>query len=197
MTASELGVTLQNGCRITHGSGSNIKRPFPDIDLTMHELSAGSSTTFRGQFGFIQFTTELRLPRHVHMDKAQRNLVTERILVLHGVGLVELNGKVYVVGPGSLVDIKGGVPHTWTACPKQVLLPDGTVSDGTFTMVYEYEEVTAFFSTASIDTVTNVSEYRAYEGSLEDIRFPKMSAQEVVETATLIWGSEQGSLYVA
>lgn len=99
------------------------------------------------------------------MDASKQKLVDERILVLNGVGLVEIAGKVYVgmfivsgsaviftaravvddlarvltghyiVAPGTLVDAIGGVPHTWTACPPGVKLPDGSVSKGTFTMV--------------------------------------------------------------
>lgn len=81
------------------------------------------------------------------MDAAQKELVDERILVLNGVGLVELAGKIWAVAPGTLVDAVGGVPHTWTACPAGVQLPNGTVSEGKFTMVYEYEEPTSFYPT--------------------------------------------------
>ena len=75
------------------------------------------------------------------MNSDKTKLVDERILVLSGVGAVEIAGKIYVTAPGTLVDAVGGVPHTWSACPAGVRLPDGTVSDGKFTMVYEYEEV--------------------------------------------------------
>ena len=61
--------------------------------------------------------------------------VAERILVLNGVGMMELNGEMYVVAPGSLVEIAPGVPHTWTACPPGVTLPDHTASDGRFLMI--------------------------------------------------------------
>ena len=120
------GVALPHGCRVTHGSGANVKTPFPDIPLVMHELHAGGGS-FGGQFGFIPFTDRLRLPRHVHLDEAEGgDLLAERILVLNGVGLTELGGAIVLVAPGSLVDIAPGVPHTWTACPPGVRLPDGT-----------------------------------------------------------------------
>ena len=120
-----LGFLLPNGCRITHGIGSTVKTPFSTIPLTMHELYPGGAldvpSTSRGQFGFIPFNHELRLPRHVHVTMADRDedrrLLAERILVTGGVGLVELNGDIYVIPPGALVDIPDGVPHTWSACP--------------------------------------------------------------------------------
>jgi hypothetical protein len=77
------------------------------------------------------------------------------------------------VAPGSLVETVGGVPHTFTACPKGVRLPDGTVSTGTFTVVYEYEEPTSFLPTALTQVVEKVSKYQPLEGPLEEIRFPK------------------------
>lgn len=101
----------------------------------MHELSPSNSKGFQGQLGFIEFTSELRLPRHIHMDAAKKKLVDERILVLNGVGLVEIAGQIWATAPGTLVDAIGGVPHTWSAAPAGVKLPDGTVSNGKFTMV--------------------------------------------------------------
>jgi hypothetical protein len=71
------------------------------------------------------------------MDLARQKLVSERILVSHGVGIVELAGELFVAAPGSLVEAIGGVPHTQPACPAGVKLPDGTVSEGRFPMVYE------------------------------------------------------------
>jgi hypothetical protein len=190
-----LGINLPNGYQITHRNGSNIKAPFPDIPLEMHELFDGDSgdlnKSYRGQFGFIPFDSSLRLPRHVHIgppDKdGKKMLVTERILVLNGVALVELSGIVYVVAPGSLVTICAGVPHTWTACPAGVKLPDGQVSDGTFLMVYEYEEVTGFFPTKQTDTLTSADQYIRYEGDLEEIRFPNLTKEEVVGNASIFW----------
>lgn len=197
----EIGVVLQdvNVCRISHGSGANIKTPFPDMmpDLTMHELCPSSSKSFSGPLGYIEFTTDIRLPRHIHMDPTKQKLVDERIMVLHGVGLVELAGKYYVVAPGSLVDAVGGVPHTWTACPAGVKLPDGTVSTGTFTMVYEYEEPTSFFPTKSTDVITDAAQYEPFSGDLDEIRLPKLSAQQVVKTARIVLNKEESGVSLA
>ena len=193
---SSTGVLLPNGCRVTHGTGANVKEPFPDIPLVMHELSPGDdgATSFRGQFGFIPFTDQLRLPRHVHIDEeaprsegAGRTLLAERILVLNGVGLTELNGSVFLVAPGSLVDIAPGVPHTWTACPPGVRLPDGSTSDGRFLMIYEYSRRTGFFPTEGITPIHEAAAYRRYTGDLDAIRFPKLTAREVVERASFVW----------
>lgn len=183
---------LDNGCRITHGNGANVKKPFSDIDLTMHELSPSNKNGFRGQMGCIEFTSDLRLPRHIHMDAAQKELVDERILVLNGVGLVELAGKIWAVAPGTLVDAVGGVPHTWTACPAGVQLPNGTVSEGKFTMVYEYEEPTSFYPTESTVPVSNASEYLPFQvKDFDGIRFPKLTAREVAEQASVVLHKEQ------
>lgn len=190
-----LGVLLPNGCRIAHGQGTNTKSPFSNIPVVMNELDRGGGKLYRGQFGFIMFDETVRLPRHIHISTChyksdQKLLVTERILVLDGVALVELNGRVYVIPPGSAVTINPGVPHTWTACPAGVKLPDGSSAEGKFCMVYEYEEQTGFFATKSTKTISSVDEYEEYEGDLEDIRFPLMRKQDVVETACLIWNRE-------
>ena len=205
------GLELPNGCLISHGEqGSTVKRPFDFIPgLVMNELSAGSphqnatvcdntkvAASFHGQLGIIPFTTTHRLPRHVHIaespgDPNKKILVTERILVLNGVALVELNGKIYIIPPGALVTIAPGVPHTWNACPAGIKLPDGATSDGTFLMVYEYESPTGFFPTAQVETLNDVSMYVKFEGALETIRFPELTAEEVVEQGTVIWGTEQ------
>ncbi|ETS79750.1 hypothetical protein PFICI_09603 [Pestalotiopsis fici W106-1] len=188
--ATRLGYRFSNNCRITHGSGANVKKPFPEMNLTMHELVAGSTKRFAGQLGFIEFSTDLRLPRHVHMDLDKKRLTDERIMVLHGAGMVEIAGEIYVVAPGSLVDAIGGVPHTWTACPPGIRLPDGTITNGKFTMVYEYEEPTAFFPTASAQPITDASQYQEFRGNLDDIRFPVLSASEVVQRASIVFGKE-------
>lgn len=202
-----LGITLPNGSRIVHGGGSNIKRPFADMpSLEMHELDAGTNTaaageglakSFHGQLGFIPFTTSVRLPRHVHLatlsagqDGQREKLVTERILVLNGVALVQLNGLTYVIPSGALVTIAPGVPHTWTACPANVTLPDGEVSDGEFLMVYEYEDVTGFFPTDSVETLQSAEDYVGYTGDLDRIRFPQMTAEDVMKESRLVWGTE-------
>ncbi|EME47466.1 hypothetical protein DOTSEDRAFT_69412 [Dothistroma septosporum NZE10] len=195
--AHDVGVTLPNGCNIAHGHGANVKKPFQDVDLTMHELSPSNEQGYRGQLGFIEFTTEYRLPRHIHMSIDKTKLIDERIMILHGVGLVEIAGEYFAVAPGSLVTTVGGVPHTFTACPPGVRLPDGAVSTGTFTMIYEYEEATTFFPTQSTKVTADPAQYEAWEGSLEDIRFPKMTAEQVVEKGHVVFNKEQMKLSLA
>jgi len=192
--------------------------------LEMHELDPGTESAsgtparevldgadaaaprlaqvFHGQLGFIPFTTSIRLPRHVHIATSpatsslgkDQDLVTERILVLDGVALVQLNGLTYVIPPGSLVTIGPGVPHTWTACPPHVKMPDGEVSQGRFLMVYEYEQSTGFFPTDGVDTLRSAREYVEYKGDLDRIRFPAMTAADVVREGKLVWGREVMSL---
>ncbi|KAJ5820648.1 hypothetical protein N7474_006239 [Penicillium riverlandense] len=180
-----------------HTDWAHIKKPFSDINLTMHELCSKSAKVFSGQVGFIEFTSELRLPRHIHMDMEMRKLTDERIIVLNGVGLAEIAGRVYVVAPGSLVDAIGGVPHTWTACPAGVRLPDGSISTGSFTMVYEYEDPTRFFPTASTEVVKDASGYIPFEGSYDDIRIPKLTADEVVDRSFIVFNKELTRLHLA
>ena len=199
---STTGVLLPNGCRITHGTGANIKKPFPDIPLVMHELHAGDQRTafFSGQFGFIPFTDQLRLPRHVHIgagadeghDTSAGTLLAERILVLKGVALTELTGAIVLVAPGSLVDIAPGVPHTWTACPPGVRLPDGGTSDGQFLMIYEYSRQTGFFPTDKVTPIGSAAEYERYTHDLDAIRFPHLTARQVVERASFVWDKAVG-----
>ena len=186
------GVSLRSGCRVTHGAGAGVKQPFATIPLVMHELSAGGSG-FCGQFGFIPFRDDFRLPRHVHLGDDE-TLVAERILVLNGVGLAELNGEILVVAPGSLVDIAPGVPHTWTACPPGVRLPNGMVSDGSFLMIYEYAAPTGFFPIVETGTLSAAADYQPFTGDLEAIRFPVMTASDVVARATLVWGLDERTL---
>lgn len=198
MTAADIkpiGFLLPNGCRVTHGSGANVKTPFADIPLTMHELFPGGAlsvpSTSRGQFGIIPFNHELRLPRHVHVTMAERDedrrLLAERILVTGGVGLVELNGDIFVIPHGTLVDIPEGVPHTWSACPPGVPMPDGTQSTGTFLMVYDYAEPTTFFPIEGTRTLGSMAEYVPFGGKLQDICFPKLSADQVRAEAAFVW----------
>ena len=198
--SNDIGVALDHGCRITHGAGATIKHPFPDImpDLTMHELSPSNASGFKGQLGFIEFNTSIRLPRHIHMRTDRSRLLDERIMVLHGVGMVEICGEIWVVASGSLADLPGGVPHTWTACPAGVRLPDGSVSEGRFTMVYEYEEPTSFFPTRSTRLVREVGEYEAWEGQgFGEIRFPLLRKEDVVEKARCVVGKEVARLKLA
>ncbi|KIW33261.1 uncharacterized protein PV07_00128 [Cladophialophora immunda] len=198
-TANSCGITLPNGCTIVHGQGANIKHPFSDIPVEMHELDAGGARAFAGQFGFIEFSTDFRLPRHVHIappslpssPSPPQKFVAERIVVLNGVALVELNGDIYVIPPQSLVTIAPGVPHTWTACPAgvSVPVPQGTtevVSQGTFLMLYEYEEPTAFFPTRQTRTLSSVDEYERCD-DLETIRIPRLSADEVRQRCWFVW----------
>ena len=185
------GVALPHGCRITHGSGAAVKTPFADMPLTMHELSAGGGSAFGGPYGFIPFTTAVRLPRHVHLGApaadGARAMLAERIMVLNGCGLVELAGALHVVARGSLVEIGPGVPHSWTACPAGIRMPDGTSADGGFLMVYEYEAPTGFFPIASTEPLATAAAYAAYEGDYEAIRIPALDAAEVATRATLVW----------
>ncbi len=187
------GVLLPNGCRVTHGTGATVKQPFPDIPLVMHELHGGDddgTAGFAGQFGFIPFTDAMRLPRHVHLaqERAGRggHLLAERILVVNGVALTELNGEVLLVAPGSLVDIAPGVPHSWTACPAGVRLPNGTVSDGRFLMIYEYAERTSFAPVEGTAPLADAGGYRPYRGDLDAIRFPLLTPRQVVECASFV-----------
>lgn len=217
------GFTLSNGTRIAHQAGAVTKTPFTDLGfpVDMHELTANKSTTldpeterpisFAGQLGLIDFDTSVRLPRHVHIappdekDTSKQKFVAERILVVIGFAMTELNGDIYVIPPRTLVTIAPGVPHTWTACPAGVspasAFPeydadmlqdmDRHVSEGKFLMVYEYEEETGFFPTAQTSTLTSVEEYkRANESELEELRFPSLTAAEVLERGWIVWGQE-------
>lgn len=188
---ADLGYHFPNGCRITHGTGANVKKPFDFMSLIMHTFTITSAKNFHGQLGYIEFTTEHRLPRHIHMDLEQKKLVDERIMVIGGVGIVEVAGEYWVVAPGSLVDAIGGVPHTWSACPAGVKLPDGTVSNGTFTMIFEYEDETKFFPTKSTKCITDVADYEEHKGDLEEIRFPVLTAQDVVDKAKIIFNKDK------
>lgn len=196
--SSDLGVRLANGTRITHGDAATVRRPLANAPLVMHELFSGAEpgagTPFRGQFGFIEFNHHCRLPRHVHISLheavEERTLLPERILVIGGAGLTELGGEIVLVAHGSLVDIPPGLPHTWNACPPGVVLPDGTVSDGKFTMVYEYSERTKFFPIAGTSALTDAAQYVEYKGDLEAIRFPELTAREVTERAAFVWNRD-------
>lgn len=186
------GLVLTNGCHAVHGAGAAVKYPFAALPVVMHELDAGG-LAYAGQFGFIPFRADFRLPRHVHIATGGDQkpvLLPERILVVGGVGLVELNGEIMAVAPGTLLDIPPGVPHTWTACPPGVRFPDGTVSDGTFLIIYNYSKATGFFPTKSTRPIADVEDYVAYEGDLEAIRFPALSAAEVASGIPFVWDRE-------
>ena len=162
----------------------------PYTPVVMNELYLGATPqadfAFRGQLGFIEFNTDCRLPRHVHIG-ADGRLLPERILVLNGIGLAELGGEIVLVAPGSLVDIPPGLPHTWNACPPGLVLPDGRASDEHSTMVYNYSETTKFFPTAQTRTLRDVGDFEAFTGDVEDIRFLKLTARDVVGTASYVW----------
>jgi quercetin dioxygenase-like cupin family protein len=221
-----------NNTVITHINAANIKSPFQSVGIpvTMHEMSHGftpsnqtshprppssslsSDVSFSGQLGIIEFDITIRLPRHVHISG--NKFTTERILVLNGVALVELNKQIYVIPPKTLVTIAPGVPHTWTACPpgfniaealkmrredlstahngmdelKTEALPtEPLISTGTFLMVYEYEEVTGFFPTEQTETLKTVGDYKHCD-DLERVRFPSLTADEVRKNGWLVWG---------
>ena len=197
-SSGELGVLLSNRCRVVHGAADRTKRPFDAIPVVLHELDGGVSRTggrpFCGQFGFIQFDSELRLPRHVHMEHddgaAASRFVAERTLIVNGVGLAELAGEIYIVAPGSLVEVGPGVPHAWTACPAGMALPDGTMSTGEFLMIYEYAAPTGFFPVEATGVLDEASDYREYRGDLEAIAFPRLTLAEIAVRASLVWNRD-------
>lgn len=192
------GIHLSNGSTIVHGTGINKKTVFTELGfpVTMNELYPGKTISFGGQLGLIDFDTSTRLPRHVHIYEGK--FIYERILVLEGYALVEMNGEIYVIPPRTLVTIAPGVPHTWTACPKGIRLDrvfegeEGVggekESTGSFLMVYEYEEPTSFCPTRQTETLGDVSEYVACEeGGLEEIRIPELSREQVLERAWFVY----------
>ena len=191
------GLTLPSGSRFNHEAAALLKQPFPSLipHLSLHELSSGQETAYRGQMGLIHFTQAHRLPRHVHIatgsDGSER-LIAEQILVTGGVALVELNGTVYIVPPNTLTTIAPGVPHTWNACPPGIRLPDGSVSNGSFLMFYQYEEDTGFFPTDQFETFTSVDQYRRrpFQGDLERVRFPELTKEAVAKTSRLVWAHQ-------
>lgn len=212
---SGVGITLPNGSHITSGTGTNRKTVFSSLGfpVTMNELWPGTdraeppSLSFGGQLGLIDFDTSIRLPRHVHIAEVRtgagmetvERFIHERILVLQGVALVEMNGEIYVVPPRSLVTIAPGVPHTWTACPAGIRVGcgdgdgngDGVVSNGTFLMVYEYEDSTSFRPTRQTETLGDVSEYVACdEEELDSIRMPKLDVADVLQTCWFVYNKE-------
>ena len=141
----------------------------------------------------INFTTDIRLPRHVHISQQPNDthrLVSERIIVLNGTAIVEICGNMYVITPKTVVHIAAGAPHTWTACPAGVDVrgaidvsedvPLETFSTGKFLMVYEYEEVTGFYPTSRTEMLSRPEDYeKAGEETWTDIMIPRMNADEV------------------
>ncbi len=220
-----------NNTTITHINAANAKSPFQSVGIpvTMHELSHGFTPSsqashstlpsssqpldisFSGQFGIIDFDTTIRLPRHVHIS--ENHFTTERILVLNGTALVELNKQIYIIPPRTLVTIAPGVPHTWTACPAGLNISEAlklrrrdtsagagevnakslpmepVISSGTFLMVYEYEEVTGFFPTEQTETLKTFGDYKRCD-DIERIRFPLLTADEVGKSGWFVWGKD-------
>ncbi|KAK2780565.1 hypothetical protein CKAH01_00509 [Colletotrichum kahawae] len=64
------------------------------------------------------------------------------------------------------------------------------LSTGSFTMVYEYEEPTSFFPTASAEPITDPSQYQPFTGNYDEIRIPKLSAREVAEQARIVFNQD-------
>lgn len=154
---------------------------------------------FSGQLGLIHFSTHIRLPRHVHIaespESGSQYLVSERIIVLNGTAIVEICGQLYVVPPETMVHIAAGAPHTWTACPAGVPIATHgreesgveSVSTGSFLMVYEYEDVTAFYPTAQTEVLKTVECYeRSEEEEWPETMIPVMDAEEVVRRCRFV-----------
>lgn len=210
MADFQYGFLLPDGTRIAHGDGSFTRPAFPPetgLPGTMHVFSPGHSVDpsipcFCGTAGVFHFDTTCRMPRHVHMttnSDEPLGFVTEKILVLNGIALAELSGTMYVIPPMSLVTIKAGSPHTWTACPAGLdlqrlgLSGEKLVSDGQFTAVFEYDEPTKFCPTANKETLTRVDEYVSCD-DLHTIRFPALTVEDVIEQCIFIWGREAKAL---
>lgn len=203
----EYGFALPNGVHIVHGEGALGKDAFPpevDISGRLYEFSPGRASEFTtpsfcGAQGCFDFTVDVRMPRHVHLTRAEegkQRFVVEKIFVPYGVGLAELGGELFVIPPRTLILIAAGVPHTWTACPAglnvtKTLGLDGQdkeiISDGRFMAVYEYEEPTAFSPTAQIHTLRDASEYVRCD-DIHSIRIPKLNVEQVMQQASFVWG---------
>lgn len=202
----EYGFTLSNGVHIVHGEGSLGKDAFPpeiNIPGRLYEFSPGhavdaATPAFCGAQGCYEFDVDTRMPRHVHLscpELGEQRFVLENIFVPYGVGLAEFGGELFVIPPKTLILIKAGVPHTWTACPpglnvtKALGLTDGEeiISDGKFMAVYEYEAPTGFFPTAQTNALHKASEYVRCE-DLHSIRIPKLGVDEVLQKASIVWG---------
>jgi hypothetical protein len=203
--AGEYGFLLGNGSRIVHGSGADVRSAFaPELGIpgTLHLFSVGhamdpvSTPPFSGAMGFFPFDTSMRMPRHVHISTGPgpRRFITEKVLTVAGVGLVELAGEVFVVPPLTMVLIAPGVPHTWTAAPRGLDLlamrvaDEKIVSDGKFSAVFEYEDATTFYPTEQKAKLQDVADYVGCE-DLHSIRFPKMEIEDIVREAWFVWGT--------
>ena len=208
----EYGFYLANGTQIVHGRGALQRSAFPteaNVPGQLCILSPGHTADaqtprFNGPQGLFRFTTENRMPRHVHLASSpasgdSKRFVVEKIVTLNGVALAELGDQIYVIPPNTLVIIGPGVPHSWVACPPGLdLLELGVsderiVSDGQFLAVFEYEEPTGFFPTAQKETLRSEEDYARCE-DLQNIRFPVMSLEQIRGTAKFVWGRSAASL---
>ncbi|PNS14598.1 leucine-tRNA ligase [Sphaceloma murrayae] len=204
-TPYEYGFRLANGTQIVHGDGGLTRSAFPPEanipgDLTMlspgHRADSGTPC-FCGPQGLLPFTTENRMPRHVHMATDSttngKRYIVEKIVVMDGIGIAELGGELYVVPPKTCVLIGPGVPHAWVACPPGLDLQaigvanEKVVSDGKFIAVFEYEEPTAFYPTAQTETLKTEKDYVRCD-DLQSIRIPVLTLDDIRKQAKFIWG---------
>ena len=119
MGGNEVGVTFSNGCRITHGHGANIKKPFTDIDLTMHELSPNNSKGFTGQLGFIEFMGDKAT------DPAAREEIVVVGLTIYYTMLLRMNNIFQLFGA---VAAKPGYPKNENEDEHEMYAPEATSS---------------------------------------------------------------------
>lgn len=107
----EYGFFLENGTHIVHGAGSLTRpafRPEANVPGELSLLSPGHRSDprtpcFCGPQGLLPFTTDNRMPRHVHMvPKASgtgNRYIVEKIVTLNGVAFAEVGGDIYVIPP--------------------------------------------------------------------------------------------------
>ena len=60
-------------------------------------------------------------------------------------------------------------------------------------MIYEYSRPTGFFPTDAVTPLAGAAEYEPYTRDLDAIRFPALTAREVVERATFVWNKAMGN----
>lgn len=200
------GFLLRNGSRVVHGSGVPKIPAFksePNIPGILHLYNpgaagdpSGATPSFRGAHGYFPFDMSMRMPRHVHISPPSLGpprFITEKVLTLTGVGMVELAGEIFVVPPLTMIMIAAGVPHTWMPAPPGLdfqalgLADEKLKSNGNFTATFEYSDDTSFFPTAQTERLNSVEDYIACN-DLERIRFPEMTVEDVKKQAFFIWG---------
>lgn len=94
----EYGFYLENGTQIVHGGGALHRSAFPpeaNVPGKLCILSPGHTANtrtprFSGPQGLFHFTTENRMPRHVHLapssgSRNDKRYVVEKIVTLNGV----------------------------------------------------------------------------------------------------------------